>query len=495
MTAVLKTWAMLTRGGCAHARTAVRHALFHFGTLGTQLEDMEREPEPDPTTEPEPAPTAEPSATDDEIAAMMVPSAAELASEHPTAITAQHEGASPRTAERAGFEAMLKESHSRYRKDILEQTTEISEAFKCCITHHLMTDPVVDPEGNTYERSAIMTWLQHNSTSPVTRANLTSDKLSDNRVVRNAIEAAGLLPAEINGSAEMEAARARQQRMQQQQRQQRYTAETTAASDPTVQATYDPLVNDVATEALQTEAEPEPPAEHTGFAPYFARLFAAQAVDDAEAEAEPEPEPPAEQQLRRVNSDGEDSDGNEYVSLEGHTTWIAELFDTEYDEEYERSLTAQGVNNSGRLYMRDETENALYTAAQQQQQQRVLNFDTAVGQAHARAHFAQVAAAQAVDDAEAEAEAEPEQPAEAEAEAEPDPPAEQQLPAEAESEAEAEPHAEQQQQHQHFGTDAWFNDQDPCSGVCEGCGYEGLVIERWYDGDSGLYCSQCAPTI
>ena len=355
MHAVLKTWAMLTRGGCAHARTAVRHALFHFGTLGTQLEDMEREPEPDPTTEPEPAPTAEPSATDDEIAAMMVPSAAELASEHPTAITAQHEGASPRTAERAGFEAMLKESHSRYRKDILEQTTEISEAFKCCITHHLMTDPVVDPEGNTYERSAIMTWLQHNSTSPVTRANLTSDKLSDNRVVRNAIEAAGLLPAEINESAEMEAARARQQRMQQQQRQQRYTAETTAASDPTVQATYDPLVNDVATETLQAEAEPEPPAEHTGFAPYFTRLFAAQA--------------------------------------------------------------------------------------------------------------------------------------------EPDPPAEQQLPAEAESEAEAEPHAEQQQQHQHFGTDAWFNDQDPCSGVCEGCGYEGLVIERWYDGDSGLYCSQCAPTI
>jgi len=32
-----------------------------------------------------------------------------------------------------------------------------------------MVDPVIDPEGNTYERSAIEDWLSKNQTSPITR--------------------------------------------------------------------------------------------------------------------------------------------------------------------------------------------------------------------------------------------------------------------------------------------------------------------------------------
>jgi len=39
--------------------------------------------------------------------------------------------------------------------------------FLCSITHQLMTDPVTDPEGNNYERSAIENWLKERSTSPI----------------------------------------------------------------------------------------------------------------------------------------------------------------------------------------------------------------------------------------------------------------------------------------------------------------------------------------
>ncbi len=39
--------------------------------------------------------------------------------------------------------------------------------FLCSITHQLMTDPVIDPEGNSYERSAIEIWLKEHSTSPI----------------------------------------------------------------------------------------------------------------------------------------------------------------------------------------------------------------------------------------------------------------------------------------------------------------------------------------
>jgi hypothetical protein len=39
--------------------------------------------------------------------------------------------------------------------------------FLCSITHQLMTDPVTDPDGNSYERSAIENWLKEHSTSPI----------------------------------------------------------------------------------------------------------------------------------------------------------------------------------------------------------------------------------------------------------------------------------------------------------------------------------------
>jgi hypothetical protein len=57
----------------------------------------------------------------------------------------------------------------------------------CMITQALMVDPVIDAEGNSYERDAIERWLQSNSTSPVTRNPLRRQDLRENLGIRETI--------------------------------------------------------------------------------------------------------------------------------------------------------------------------------------------------------------------------------------------------------------------------------------------------------------------
>jgi len=58
----------------------------------------------------------------------------------------------------------------------------------CPITQEALIDPVIDPEGNTFERAAIMQWLVDNKTSPITRNNLEIDDLVTNRAILEIIE-------------------------------------------------------------------------------------------------------------------------------------------------------------------------------------------------------------------------------------------------------------------------------------------------------------------
>lgn len=60
--------------------------------------------------------------------------------------------------------------------------------FICPITQEIMRDPVVDREGNSYEREAIMQWVSEHGTSPITRSQLTVHDLVTNRALRDAIE-------------------------------------------------------------------------------------------------------------------------------------------------------------------------------------------------------------------------------------------------------------------------------------------------------------------
>jgi hypothetical protein len=65
---------------------------------------------------------------------------------------------------------------------------EPSATFICAITHELMLDPVIDPDGNSYERRAIESWLQQNGTSPITRSPLSTNDLRPNRALKQAID-------------------------------------------------------------------------------------------------------------------------------------------------------------------------------------------------------------------------------------------------------------------------------------------------------------------
>jgi Mg-chelatase subunit ChlD len=51
-----------------------------------------------------------------------------------------------------------------------------------------MEDPVIDHEGNTYERKAIETWIEKNPTSPFTKSPLTLADLHPNRALRDCID-------------------------------------------------------------------------------------------------------------------------------------------------------------------------------------------------------------------------------------------------------------------------------------------------------------------
>ncbi len=66
--------------------------------------------------------------------------------------------------------------------------TEPSAIFFCPITHELMIDPVIDPDGNSYERKAIEDWLHQNGTSPITRTHLSAADLRPNRALKQAID-------------------------------------------------------------------------------------------------------------------------------------------------------------------------------------------------------------------------------------------------------------------------------------------------------------------
>lgn len=62
------------------------------------------------------------------------------------------------------------------------------DEFLCPITLTLMKDPVICGDGHTYERDAIVRWLQSNTASPITRQQLSVQSIKPNFALRNAIQ-------------------------------------------------------------------------------------------------------------------------------------------------------------------------------------------------------------------------------------------------------------------------------------------------------------------
>jgi hypothetical protein len=53
----------------------------------------------------------------------------------------------------------------------------------CPITQDVMREPVIDKEGNTYEKSAILEWLKTDNKSPITRNVISASELIPNRAL------------------------------------------------------------------------------------------------------------------------------------------------------------------------------------------------------------------------------------------------------------------------------------------------------------------------
>jgi len=70
--------------------------------------------------------------------------------------------------------------------------------FVCPIFQTVMSDPVMEPAGHSYERSAIESWLARNGTSPTTRESLQVGDLLPNRNLRDAISAWQATHGELN---------------------------------------------------------------------------------------------------------------------------------------------------------------------------------------------------------------------------------------------------------------------------------------------------------
>lgn len=66
--------------------------------------------------------------------------------------------------------------------------TDSSASFFCPITHALMVDPMIDPDGNSYEKHAIENWIRQSGRSPITRTVLSVDDLRANRALKTAID-------------------------------------------------------------------------------------------------------------------------------------------------------------------------------------------------------------------------------------------------------------------------------------------------------------------
>jgi len=64
----------------------------------------------------------------------------------------------------------------------------LPDGYYCPITFGILHDPVIDPEGNTFEHAAVYNWIRVHGTSPVTRSEASIDDLYPNHAIRELLE-------------------------------------------------------------------------------------------------------------------------------------------------------------------------------------------------------------------------------------------------------------------------------------------------------------------
>ncbi|KAH9492407.1 WD repeat, SAM and U-box domain-containing protein 1 [Bulinus truncatus] len=69
-----------------------------------------------------------------------------------------------------------------------EELNNIPEEFLCPITHEIMKEPVIASDGYTYDKQAILNWIENEQRSPMTNMLLTSTDVVLNRTVKMMIQ-------------------------------------------------------------------------------------------------------------------------------------------------------------------------------------------------------------------------------------------------------------------------------------------------------------------
>lgn len=72
--------------------------------------------------------------------------------------------------------------------EILEDAEDEEDPLTCPITLEMMKEPVMASDGHTYERKAIIQWIQQHGTSPKTREPLTIESLKTNYAIKKLIQ-------------------------------------------------------------------------------------------------------------------------------------------------------------------------------------------------------------------------------------------------------------------------------------------------------------------
>jgi len=80
------------------------------------------------------------------------------------------------------------------RPDVM--AVPLSHGFFCPVTCNIMHDPVIDPDGTTFERVVVENWIRCHGTSPLTRRKLTVHDLRPNRLLQRLLEEETKRPAE-----------------------------------------------------------------------------------------------------------------------------------------------------------------------------------------------------------------------------------------------------------------------------------------------------------
>jgi hypothetical protein len=69
-----------------------------------------------------------------------------------------------------------------------EEYHPLPDVYYCPITFSIIHDPVIDSEGNTYERVAVENWIRANGTSPLTRTTSSVESLYPNHAIADLLD-------------------------------------------------------------------------------------------------------------------------------------------------------------------------------------------------------------------------------------------------------------------------------------------------------------------